>query len=72
MNAGSINIVNSAANWAGWAVNSFAAKFYKGKPGDPTTSTSKPEGERMSAHLVFSVGPDGGPILLPLVGHNPQ
>ncbi|OQV13003.1 N-terminal [Hypsibius exemplaris] len=34
VNAGGVNIVNAAANWAGWAVSSLQAKFTKAKTTD--------------------------------------
>ncbi|XP_055339833.1 N-terminal kinase-like protein [Paramacrobiotus metropolitanus] len=54
VNAGSINVINTAANWAGWAVNSLTAKFYKGKPGDQSSQSNIAAKGEENGNLKYS------------------
>ena len=61
MNAGGVNIINTAANWAGWAVSSITAKFQqvstkgKGEAGSETAVTPKPTGKLDFRRYLFLI-----------------
>ncbi|GAV00815.1 hypothetical protein RvY_11611 [Ramazzottius varieornatus] len=69
VNAGGVNIINTAANWAGWAVSSITAKFQqvstkgKGEAGSETGApTSKPTVNGASEDMTPSRSTSSSPL----------
>lgn len=59
VNAGGVNIINTAANWAGWAVSSITAKFQqvstKGK-GEAGSETGVPTSKTTGIVFLYRLG----------------